>query len=90
MTRGQSLDLPWRLGEFYCFINEIKIHLSDEQCFNRLRRGSDYIEEVGLIMAGSIRPDSRTVELTRDGGKTFEHLGTIPWVWARDSRLRLL
>ena len=30
-------------------------------------------------MAGSIRPDARTVELTRDGGKTFEHLGIIPW-----------
>ena len=48
------------------------------------------MEEVGLIMAGSIRPDSRTVELTIDGGKTFKHLGTIPWVWARDRRLRLL
>ena len=77
---------PGAWVRFHCIINGIKIHLSDD----RLRRGSDYIEEVGLIMAGSIRPDSRTVELTIDGGKTFKHLGTIPWVWARDSRLGLL
>ena len=30
-------------------------------------------------MAGSVAPDSRTVELTTDGGKTFQHLGEIPW-----------
>ena len=74
---------------FHCFIDGVKINTNDELlCSNRLRRGSDYIEEVGLIMAGSIRPDSRTVELTRDGGKTFEHLGTIPWGWAIDCRFR--
>ena len=32
-------------------------------------------------MAGSIAPDARTVELTRDDGKTFEHLAVIPWGW---------
>ena len=42
-------------------------------------RGWDYVEDVGLVMAGSVRPDSRTVELTTDGGKTFQHLGDIPW-----------
>ena len=51
----------------------------------RYRRGWDFNEDVGLIMAGSIAPDARTVELTRDGGKTFEHLAVIPWVWAKDS-----
>ena len=45
----------------------------------RYRRGWDFNEDVGLIMAGSIAPDARTVELTRDGGKTFEHLAVIPW-----------
>ena len=38
-------------------------------------------------MAGSVRPDARTVELTRDGGKTFEHLAVIPWGWSEDSKL---
>ena len=53
----------------------------------RYRRGWDFHEDVGLIMAGSIRPDARTVELTRDGGKTFEHLAVIPWGWVKDSYL---
>ena len=30
-------------------------------------------------MAGSAYPDSQTVEITRDEGKTFEHLAEIPW-----------
>ena len=42
-------------------------------------RGWDYVEEVGLIMAGSILPDSQTVELTTDGGQTFQNLSEIPW-----------
>lgn len=42
-------------------------------------RGWDYMEEVGLIMAGSIYPDSRVVELTADGGINWEHLAQIPW-----------
>ena len=42
-------------------------------------RGWDYDEDVGLIMAGSVAPDSRTVEQSTDGGQTFEHLGDIPW-----------
>ena len=42
-------------------------------------RGWDYDEEVGLIMAGSVVPDSQTVELTTDGGQTFQHLAEIPW-----------
>ena len=71
---------PGAWVSYHCFINGIKSNTNDDLHCYRLRRGSDYIEEVGLIMAGSIRPDSRTVELTRDGGKTFEHLGTIPWV----------
>ena len=45
----------------------------------RQRRGWDYMPEVGLIMAGSINPDSRTVELSTDGGQTFQDLGDIPW-----------
>ena len=47
--------------------------------FSRQRRGWDYIEEVGLIMAGSIDPESRIVELSTDGGQTFEHLENITW-----------
>ena len=46
---------------------------------HRSHRGWDYIEDVGLIMAGSAYPDSQTVEITRDEGKTFEHLAEIPW-----------
>ena len=42
-------------------------------------RGWDYNEDVGLIMAGSVAPESRIVERTTDGGQTFEHLGDIPW-----------
>ena len=45
----------------------------------RQRRGWDYMPEVGLIMAGSINPESRTVELSTDGGLTFQDLGDIPW-----------
>ena len=37
------------------------------------------MEEVGLIMAGSIYPESRVVELTTDGGKNWVHLASIPW-----------
>ena len=42
-------------------------------------RGWDYVEEVGLIMAGSIKPDTRVVELTTDDGVTWQHLAHIPW-----------
>ena len=48
--------------------------------WHRYRRGWDYIEEVGLIMAGSLVPASKAVELSTDGGQTFEHLAGIPWV----------
>lgn len=30
-------------------------------------------------MAGSIYPDSRTVEITTDGGKNWEHIANITW-----------
>lgn len=30
-------------------------------------------------MAGSIKPDTRVVELTTDDGITWEHLAHIPW-----------
>ena len=46
---------------------------------NSFNRGWDYNEDVGLIMAGSVAPESRIVERTTDGGQTFEHLGDIPW-----------
>ena len=43
-----------------------------------ITRGWDYDEDVGLIMAGSVRPDSRIVERSTDGGKTFEHIASLP------------
>lgn len=46
---------------------------------NRVARGSDYSEQVGLIMAGSISPPSRTVEISTDGGVSFQNLTDIPW-----------
>ena len=46
---------------------------------HRFARGWDYHEEAGLIIAGGLRPDSQTVEMTTDGGQTFEHLADIPW-----------
>ena len=45
------------------------------------------MEEVGLIMAGSIYPESRVVELTADGGINWEHLAQIPW--GRPSELEI-
>ena len=37
------------------------------------------MEEVGLILSGSIRPESRIVELSTDGGQSFQHLAGIHW-----------
>ena len=51
--------------------------------WHRVRRGWDYMEDVGLIKAGGIRPDSRIVELSSDGGQTFQHLAEIHWVRTR-------
>ena len=47
--------------------------------FYRFARGWDYSEQVGLIMAGSISPPTRTVEMSTDGGVSFQSLADIPW-----------
>ena len=80
LIHGQLLAPPTLLGELYqCNDDLVKRDVETNAFLDSFNRGWDYNEDVGLIMAGSVAPDSRIVELTTDGGKTFEHLADIPW-----------
>ena len=80
LIHGQLLAPPTLLGELYQCNDDLVIRdVETNALLDSFNRGWDYNEDVGLIMAGSVAPDSRIVELTTDGGQTFEHLADIPW-----------
>ena len=42
-------------------------------------RAWDFDPQVGLLMAGSGSPRSRTVEISQNGGKNFSQLQNVPY-----------
>ena len=58
----------------------IELDISTDVIFlHSIYRAWDYDPDVGLILAGGVRPPSKAVELSQDYGRTFTALPDMPY-----------
>ena len=76
MILGQTIPRLLVAGEQE--ISPDLVKYKSKTCFS-FWRAWDYKPQVGLVMAGSQQPKSRTVEMSHNGGNNFTSFPIIPY-----------